>query len=599
MRSPSGALRRGFRHALPAAATSNPDRTMRERRSTYAPSLHLALALALAATLFFTGQAPAQSGARTAEVAAAVDRIFSRWDSPESPGCAVGVGMAGEPVLARAYGMADLEHGVPNTVETVFEAGSVSKQFTTAAIFLLAEAGRLSLDDDLRRYVPELPVYEAPITIRHLIHHTSGLRDWGAVAAAAGWPRTRRAHTNAHALDIISRQRSLNYSPGEEYSYTNSGYNLMAIIVERVSGKSFADFTREEIFEPLGMKNTQWRDDFTRIVKNRATAYSAGRDGFSILMPFEDVHGNGGLLTTVGDLLIWNENLETGRVGGPALLEALHRQGRLNDGRIINYAGGLFIGTYRGFHEVYHSGSTAGYQAFLTRFPEERLSVAVLCNVTGTNPTSLARQTADLFLPAEPRGGAPARAASSPRAITIPEARLEAVAGLYRNLRTGEPLRMTLTDGILRLEGRTALTPLSDSLFQVGNGGARVAIEWTRDGRVGTLRRIAADGDVVPHEPVAEANPTPAELAAYQGEYWSDEAEAGYTVALEDDRLVLRQRPGVTIPLTPSYADTFQGASGLLVRFQRDPAGRVVSISLGMGRVRELVFTRSAQSPLR
>jgi CubicO group peptidase (beta-lactamase class C family) len=558
-------------------------------------SVHLSLVLMLLPPAELTAQVrPAP-----AEISAAVDEIFKRWDSPEAPGCAVGVGRAGSPILARAYGMADLEHEVPNRAETVFEAGSVSKQFTTAAVFLLAETGRLSLDDDVRRHLPEIPDYGTPITIRHLIHHTSGLRDWGTVVSAAGWPRTRRAHTNAHALDVISRQRSLNYTPGAEYSYTNSGYNLMAIIVERVSGRSFAEFTRDELFEPLGMRRTEWRDDGTRIVKGRATAYSAGREGFRTLMPFEDVHGNGGLLTTVGDLLIWNENLETGKIGGPALVEEMHRRGRLNDGRLLTYAGGLMVDSYRGFHEVSHSGSTAGYQAFLTRFPEEKLSVAVLCNVTDTNPGALARRTADLFLPAHPKGAAPTSTAASPRAVQLPAEMLARIAGLYRNLRTGEPLRVTLDDGTLRLAGRTELIPLSDSIFQMGSGAARVAIEWAGGGRVGALRQIAADGDVVLHEPVAEFHPTPAALAGFQGEYWSDEAEAGYTVALEGERLVLKRRPGVTIPITPTYVDAFMAANGWLVRFQRDQSGQVTAMSFGMGRVRELIFQKTTPTAAR
>jgi len=407
-----------------------------------------------------------------------VDQIFARWDSAETPGCVVGVSEGNDVVLSRAYGMADLELGVPNSVETVFEAGSVSKQFTAAAILLLAERGALSLDDDVRRYLPEVPDYGTPITIRHLIHHTSGLRDWGTVATIGGWPRTRRAHTNAHALDIISRQRSLNYEPGAAYSYTNSGYNMMAIIVERVSGKSLADFSKEEIFGPLGMTKTEWRDDFTRIVRDRAKAYRTGRDGFTILMPNEDVYGNGGLLTTVGDLLIWNENLESGRVGGPALVEAIHRRGKLNDGTTITYAGGLRYDEYLGYEEINHSGSTAGYQAFLTRYPEAELSVAVLCNATGTNPTSLARHTAAVFLtPREqPAVSSRARAAreEGPDPFEPSPTELEAYPAKYWSGEAEVEYEVTLSDRGLALQRRPGVTimlrPVSPDTFRASNG---------------------------------------------------------------------------------------------------------------------------------
>ena len=222
-----------------------------------------------------------------------VDAVFSRWTG-ETPGCAIGVSRAGRPAVMKAYGMADLEHDVPNKPDTIFEAGSVSKQFTAAAVLLLAREGKLSLDDPARKYVPELPDYGAPLTVRQMLQHTSGLRDWGELASIAGWPRGSRTHSHAHVLDIVSRQKALNFPSGTEWSYSNTGYNLAAVIVGRVSGKSFAEFSQERIFAPLGMTRTSWRDDYTRIVKGRAIAYSASGNGFRISMPYENVHGNGG-----------------------------------------------------------------------------------------------------------------------------------------------------------------------------------------------------------------------------------------------------------------------------------------------------------------
>ena len=331
-------------------------------------------------------------------VAGRVDALFERWTT-QTPGCAVGVSRNGQLALARAYGMADLEHDVRNTPRTIFEAGSVSKQFTAAAIIMLALDGKLSLDDDVRKYVPELPVYEKPVTIRHMMNHTSGLRDWGSVAGIGGWGRGSRVHTHAHVVDILSRQRALNFTPGNEYSYSNSGYNLQAVIVERVSGMSFAEFSRTRVFEPIGLKNTQWRDDYTRIVKGRANAYTTRGNGFASDMPFENVHGNGGLLTTVEDLLIWTENLETGRVGGPRFLELMHQQGVLNNGNKISYASGLMVGTFNDVPEVSHTGSTAGYRAFLARYPQQKIGVALLCNVGSVNPGTVGHQVAELYLP--------------------------------------------------------------------------------------------------------------------------------------------------------------------------------------------------------
>ncbi|MEQ9569542.1 MAG: serine hydrolase domain-containing protein, partial [Longimicrobiales bacterium] len=292
-----------------------------------------------------TAVAQAATGGRQT----AVDAVFARYDAADAPGCAVGVSDDGAIVFERAYGMAGLEHDVPNTTISVFENGSVSKQFTAAATVLLALEGHFSLDDDIRTWFPELPDYGEPITIRHLLNHTSGLRDWGSVAGIHGWPRTTRVHDHTHVLDILARQEELNYPPGTHYSYTNSGYNLQAMLVERVTGQPFADLTKERLFDPLGMTRTRWRDDYRRVVEDRAIAYSpAGAGEFRMNMPFEQVHGNGGLLTTVGDLLRWTHNLQTGEVGGPEFLAEMHRQGVLDSGRTIAYASGLTVDDYRG-----------------------------------------------------------------------------------------------------------------------------------------------------------------------------------------------------------------------------------------------------------
>jgi CubicO group peptidase (beta-lactamase class C family) len=284
--------------------------------------------------------------------AAGVDEAFARW-TRETPGCAVGVGVGGQSVLERAYGMADLEHDVPNTPDTVFEAGSVSKQFTAAAVLLLVVDGKIQLDDRVRTYIPELPDYGMPLTVRHMLTHTSGLRDWGSLAGIAGWPRGDRVHTHDHVVDILSRQKALNFTPGTRWSYSNSGYNLSAVLVDRVSGMSFAEFSRTRLFEPLGLTSTTWRDDYTRIVPKRAVAYASGRGGgYRMDMPFENVHGNGGLLTTVSDLLRWNAALDAGTLAGPAFAAEQQQPGTLADGRPIRYAMGLYTDVWKGVREV-------------------------------------------------------------------------------------------------------------------------------------------------------------------------------------------------------------------------------------------------------
>lgn len=357
-----------------------------------------AFLIGIALSVSLHGLASAQAvAAPPANAERIVDSIFSKWTSA-TPGCAVGVAVGGKPVLIKAYGMADLEHDVRNTPETIFESGSVAKQFTALAVQLLAADGKLSLDDPVRKYIPELPDYKVPLTIRHMLNHTSGLRDWGSVASIAGAPRTTREYTHAHVLDIVSRQKSLNFEPGSKWSYSNTGFNLSAIIVSRVSGISFAEFSKQQIFTPLGMSHTSWRDDHTRIVKNRAIAYSQQGDTYHLEMPFENVHGNGGLLTTVGDLLIWNENFVNPKVGTATLLGEMAAAGQFNDGQPLEYGLGLFVHNYRGVANINHSGSTAGYRAHLNRFPASHTSVAVLCNGSNGDATRSANRVSDEFL---------------------------------------------------------------------------------------------------------------------------------------------------------------------------------------------------------
>lgn len=531
-------------------------------------------ATSLLALLFIPTAAIAQT-----DPVARVDSVFAQWRAAGVPGCAVGVAENGRPVLRRAYGLADLEHEVPNTPETVFEAGSVSKQFTAAAVVLLARQGKLSLDDDVRRYIPEVPDYRTPITLRHLLNHTSGLRDWGSVQEIAGSPRGTRIHTHAHVLDIVSRQRALNFAPGAEYLYSNTGYNLLAILVERVSGTSFAEFSKREIFTPLGMTSTQWRDDFSRVVRGRAQAYDHRDGAYHLEMPFENVHGNGGLLTTVADLLRWNEALTSGALGG--VRDELQTQGRLTGGRQIEYALGLRVAPYRGVDEVSHSGSTAGYRAYLARYPRQGLSVAVLCNVAEANPTLLAHRTAEVFL------GAHLRDLAVAPAITLPAAELERYAGLFRSRRTGEPLPFVVADGALTLGSGARLEPIGPTTFRAGVRQVEMV-----PGEPRTVRILLPDGDTVIYEAVERWEPTAAQLAELAGAYRSDEAEADFTTAVEDGRLVLRRRPDWRRELTPVYGDAFTTSEGVLIRFIRGADGRVQAFTVSIDRVRGLLFDR-------
>ena len=505
-----------------------------------------------------------------------VDKLFARWTT-STPGCAVGADVNGQPAVRAAYGMADLEHDVPITVDTIFEVGSVSKQFTAAAVLLLARDGKLSLDDKVRKYIAEMPDVAAGITIRQMLNHTAGLRDWGGLTAIAGWPRTTRVHTHAHVLDIVSRQRMLNFQPGTRWSYSNTGYNLAAILVSRVSGMSFADFTRARIFEPLGMKDTSWRDDYTRIVKRRAIAYEEQKAVFSTLMPFENVHGNGGLLTTVGDLLKWNANFVNPIVGDTRFVADMERRTRFNDGREHEYALGLYVDTYRGRREVDHSGGTAGYVAHLSRYPDHGVSVAVMCNVRSGNATNGAKAIADLLLP-------PGGAADSPPSEPLNADEGPRYAGLYRSLHPAGVVTISVEKDRLVSNIFGPLTRVARARFDAG--GAYV-LDF--DGRF--LRVTDEFGTADDFERAEPWQPGRAELMPLVGRYTSDELQMTVNVVLEGDRLMVKREPATPMPLTPVFPDGFSSAGGWII-VRRDASGRVIGFSVNQERVWDLRFVR-------
>lgn len=374
----------------------------------------------------------------SASRAAQIDALFSRWDSTHSPGSAVAVIHDGRTIYSRGYGMADLEHGVPITPDTVFSLASVSKQFTAAAVMLLVEQGKVRLDDDIRAYLPELPGYARGIRVRHLIHHTSGLRDYFQLRALAGRSEADSL-SSAEVLLLLARQRGLNFKPGERYAYSNTGYELLAQIVERASGQSLRAFAAENIFAPLGMHATQFYDDRSLIVAKRAVGHQRRADGsLGIFRSSFALVGSGGLLSTVEDLARWDRNFY-GNVlgkGGTALIESLLATQPLNDGTPNDYAAGLGVRSYRGLPTVRHAGRSFGFRSEMVRFPQQRFSVIVLSNLYDVDPGALVNRIAELFLAdAFTAAEAPAQGNSAkppaPAFVELSGTDLNAYAGRY------------------------------------------------------------------------------------------------------------------------------------------------------------------------
>jgi CubicO group peptidase (beta-lactamase class C family) len=347
------------------------------------------------------GAASASAGAqaRLAQLDSAnrwVDSIFAPYSSTSSPGCAVGVVRDGQLAFAKGYGMADLEHDTPITPSTRFYIASLSKQFTAMSIVLLAQEGRLSLDDWVRRWVPQVPSFGAPITLRQLLHHTSGLRDYFTLLALSGWPSDGLL-TEPQFIDLVSRQKNLNFTPGDEFLYSNTGYALLAMVVERASGQSLRDYAADHIFKPLGMTHTEFRDDHTQLIPHRAVGYQPTAAGFRLSQPELDVVGDGGVFSTIEDLAKWDANFDSGRVGGKEGVAELEEPGRLNNGQTIPYALALTLGDMAGMGTFSHRGAYGGYRSAMLMIPSRHLGVITLCNTSGA-PTTLVDQVATVHL---------------------------------------------------------------------------------------------------------------------------------------------------------------------------------------------------------
>ena len=528
-----------------------------------------------------------------ATVEARVDRLFARWQRPDSPGCSVGVSRGGATVLERGYGTANLELGVAIGASSVFHVASVTKQFTAMSILLLAQDGRLSIDDDVRRHLPE---WAGPpgVTIRHLLTHTSGVRDAFLLIEMAAPDTSRSPHDRLVAL--LTRQRGLSEPPGRRYVYNNGGYVLLAEIVARASGRSLRAFADERIFQPLEMRHTHMHDDPDRLVPRLATGYTRGGDGSLRLARRPDgVVGNGGLVTTVGDLLRWERNFAAPRVGSAALLASMTVPPVLPAGATTIYGLGLQMERHDGRRAIGHGGGDLGVSAYLVRYPDNDLAVAVLCNADEIDSIELARQVANAYL--GPPAGAAVTPAGEPEAPPIPAAQLAANEGLYRDPTDEALLRVFVRDGALRgspgagADGGWPLVPLGGDRFRIP--GTEIVLEFGAAANGGRTLRIVGERPkpdllerVVPYAPSAE------QLAGFAGDYRSGELATTYALRLRNGVLIADVPGRTSIPLQPIRPDTFAGSLVGAITFTRDPAGRATGFNVHAYAARNVRFER-------
>lgn len=518
------------------------------------------------------------------DTVAKIEKAMVRY-KPNNPGGQLAISRHGKLIFSKAWGMADLEHNAPLQTISPTEAGSVSKQITAAAILLLEQEGKLSLNDDIRKYLPELPDYGHVITIRHMMQHTSGLKDWGAIASVAGWPRSTKTYSNDDAILIMSQQKTLNNKPGAEFIYSNSNYNAMAVIVQRVSGLSLAEYTRLKIFIPAGMKHTEWRDNFKKVVPNRAIAYAKSGGAYITNMPNEYVYGNGGLLTTAEDLVKWTNYYQAGQFGSPSLLHKQITSNPFNNGGRHEYAAGLFISTYRGWNLYAHDGATASYRANLDNFPDLGLSIAWLSNTSEFDRDSnIPEAIREIFIPDQAGKGIIEELMS----YEVAPERYNEYLGWYRNLRSGSGIKIWMNNGKLTGSQVGALKPLADDLFAVGTAGSKV--KFSRGKNAGFIF-MNTSLDSVQFVKVDSAKMNPELMKEYVGDYYSEDANTKYTIKIKDGKLVLSQPPTFEIPLTATYVDGFDTPVGPML-FSRGKDKKINGFGVSVSRARNVPFTK-------
>lgn len=513
-----------------------------------------------------------------------IDEIFS-WATPETPGCAVAVSQNGEVVVNRGYGLADLETEAPIGPTTVFDIGSVQKQFVAAAVLLLVEEGRLSLSDDIRQHIPQLPDYGHEITVDNLLTHTSGVRDWVGLS--------NFSRGDEDALTLILRQRGLNFAPGEEWSYSNSGYVLLKEIVARRSGMSFSEFARTRLFEPLGMENTMYATDI-RAASNGAVAYEQEGDVWRPAMMLGDDRGGGAVLSTVSDLLIWNDALSTARLG-PLVTGKLEEPTRLSNGRELTYARGLFVEDTPFGRAVWHTGSARAFEALLSRLPDHGLSIAMLCNAGETADRNMeGHRIADVFLPEAAARQSEANEPSRVVGERPVEVDVTAKAGLFFSEESGQPLRLVARDGGLRIAGGPALVAVAEDRFRNPDGtlsfmsGDEFELRFLSPD---ALELVSMEGEVTRYRRAQPYAPSAAELRQFAGRYGSSDLGAVFEITPAADGLAIRLNGAQTIGFAPVDRGTFQRGP-LTVRFRWGEDGTVVALVFSNPVLRDVTFTR-------
>jgi len=509
-----------------------------------------------------------------------VDAVFSEYDKTNSPGCALAILKDGKIIYKRGYGMSNMEYNIAISPSSIFHVASISKQFTAAAITMLSLEGKLSLEDDIRKYIPEAPDFGHTITINHLIHHTSGLRDQWDLQGLAGW-REDDLITEKDIMDMLARQKALNFLPGDEYTYCNTGYTLLGVIVRKITGVSLRAYADSVFFKPLGMTNTHFHSDHAEITPNRTSAYQKDEKGiWKISIPVFDTYGATSLFTTVEDLAKWDENFYSMKIGGINFINTMQVIGVLNDKTAQNYASGLVIQSYHGYKVVEHGGADAGYRSYILRFPEQHFSVVMLANLANINSRSISYKVADIFLKDK-------SSKDQFGNFKIDSLIVKGWTGDYIDMTTKSTLTMNYQNEKLSI-GNTALIPTSNLIFNDPNGTA--AYVFGGDSVNAKCTKTATGQRIRTFEKVKKITLTPKQLQEYKGSFYSPELDTKYTVTTNDSSLMVKIPRNEASSFSPYIKDTFLG--DFVLQFSRDKQNKINGFFLTTGRTRNLYFEK-------
>jgi CubicO group peptidase (beta-lactamase class C family) len=525
-----------------------------------------------------------------------VDEVFAPWDNNDTPGASVAIVSDGAIIYKKGYGLANLEYDIPIIPSSIFHIASISKQFTVFSILLLEKQGKLSLDDDIRKYIPEVPDFGKTITLRHLASHTSGLRDQWGLLSMAGW-RMDDIITREHILKIVSNQKELNFNPGDEYAYCNTGFTLLAEVVSRVSDMSFANFTNKNIFEPLKMSNTLFYDDHEKIVKNRTYSYHTDSTGFKkSVLNFANV-GATSLFTTVEDLSLWALNFSDIKIGDSTIINKMNTLAVLNNGKTFGGALGQFVGTYKGLNEIQHGGADAGYRSYLTRFPDENLSVIVFSNTAEFNSGAIAHKVVDIYLKDKIKTEVEdVRPEKTTETISIDLKVLSTYIGEFE-LRPGFTITITESNGKLSAKATeqsvVSLIPLSITEFEVVGVDAKVEFIPNGGENVKSFK-LHQGGQIMEASRLKAFDKMAVKLGDFSGNFYSEELSTTYSLIIAQGKLIAKHSRLSDFDLNPIKEDVFSGEAGAFgqVEFIRDTNNIVTGFKVSNGRVRNLYFEK-------